>query len=123
MFESALWLPLTVCGFAKAGLFSATAHLKNRTSIIRKNCQPKHSTPAFAKPMLADALLSSCRVKRLNVKCRCVPVCVVLSPLYKCDARCVGKKLKTPKGGKRKNKILLGLQKNTLLQFWVECGL
>ncbi len=52
-------LGITVCGFAKAGHFSTTVHLKNHTSIIRKNCQPKHCAPAFAKPMLQAALLLS----------------------------------------------------------------
>jgi hypothetical protein len=50
-------LRATFCGFAKAGLFSTTVHLKNHTSIIRKNCQPKHCTPAFAKPLLVAAVL------------------------------------------------------------------
>ncbi|WP_165389798.1 hypothetical protein [Cecembia calidifontis] len=52
-----LRLPVTFGGFAKAGLFSTTVHLKNRTSIIRKNCQPKHCTPAFAKPLLQAGVL------------------------------------------------------------------
>ena len=48
---------ITEKGFAKAGLFSTTVHSENHTSIIRKNCQPKHRTPAFAKPLLAVVLI------------------------------------------------------------------
>lgn len=52
-------LVLTFCGFAKAGHFSTTVHSENRISIIRKNCQSKHCTPAFAKPLLQAGVLSS----------------------------------------------------------------
>jgi hypothetical protein len=88
--------------------FSTTVQLKNRTSIIRKNCQPKHRTPAFAKPMLADGVLSS--VSRS---------CVQFSNTQTCQSACLawlvrGQKIKNTEGWERKKKILLGEEKSTL---------
>ena len=41
-----------VLRLCEGGLFSTIVHLENRISIIRKNYQPKHCIPAFAKPLL-----------------------------------------------------------------------
>ncbi len=94
--------PLTFCGFAKAGHFSTTVRLKNRTPIIRKNCQSKHCTPAFAKPLLPVVVLFS-RVGLLSclhclrvAPCGCLVallhffVWLCVSEKCKCATKCVG---------------------------------
>ena len=90
--EPAIALPITFFGFAKAGLFTTSVHLKNHTSIIRKNCQPKHCTPAFAKPMLADALLSWC-----ELSCRLCDRCIFIFS----------------KRGEEKNEVLVGRERTS----------
>ncbi|WP_448522326.1 hypothetical protein, partial [Schleiferia thermophila] len=46
-----------VLPLCEGGVLSTKLDTKNRTSIIRKNCQPKHVTPPDAKPMLAAGVL------------------------------------------------------------------
>lgn len=103
---------ITFCGFAKAGLFSTTVHLKNRTSIIRKNCQPKHCTPAFAKPLLADGVLSSvssCTTFLLSYKLsECLPVV----------GCALAKKLKHRRVGRKKMNFFLGRAGTLFCKLW-----
>lgn len=89
-------LVVTFGGLPKAGLFSTAIHLENRTSIIRKNCQPKHCTPACGKPLLADGVLSSvssCTIFLYMLKTVKILVCCWL---------CVGKKIKHRRVGRKK---------------------
>jgi len=51
-------LATNVFRLAEGGAFTHYLSFENRTSIIRKNCQPKHVTPACGKPMLVAVFLS-----------------------------------------------------------------
>ena len=105
-------LRTTFFGLPKAGLLRTTVHLENRTSIIRKNCQPKHCTPAFAKPLLADGVLSS--VSNCTTFCLCSELSKCL-PVVGCA---LAKKLKHRRVGRKKMNFFLGRAGTLFCKLW-----